>query len=147
MGCFERMCSSGLTLVYRIEMQARLLILMKNSQISPVSARLFGPAPALLFGILEPSCCKKRQKKIPTKKLVWGIEGVWRIWIIPNWSKNSTSDPLKGSIWYHSEPSYVPYSPNQFLGWDFFCRFLQQTGSRKTQKLQSRCPHYYARKI
>ena len=31
-----------------------------------------------------------------------------------------------GSIWYHTEPSYVPYSPNQFLGWDFFCRFLQQ---------------------
>ena len=25
-----------------------------------------------------------------------------------------------GSIWYHSEPSDVPYSLNQFLGWDFF---------------------------
>ena len=25
-----------------------------------------------------------------------------------------------GPIWYHSEPSDVPYSPNQFLGWDFF---------------------------
>ena len=25
-----------------------------------------------------------------------------------------------GPFWYHSEPSYVPYSPNQFLGWDFF---------------------------
>ena len=25
-----------------------------------------------------------------------------------------------GSIWYHSEPSDLPYSPNQFLGWDFF---------------------------
>ena len=25
-----------------------------------------------------------------------------------------------GSIWYDSEPSDVPYSPNQFLGWDFF---------------------------
>ena len=25
-----------------------------------------------------------------------------------------------GSIWYPSEPSDVPYSPNQFLGWDFF---------------------------
>ena len=23
-------------------------------------------------------------------------------------------------IWYHSEPSDVPYSQNQFLGWDFF---------------------------
>ena len=30
-------------------------------------------------------------------------------------------------IWYHSEPSDVPYSPNQFLCWDFFLRFLQQT--------------------
>ena len=34
-----------------------------------------------------------------------------------------------GPIWYHSEPSDVPYCPNQFLGWDFFYRFLQQTGS------------------
>ena len=34
-----------------------------------------------------------------------------------------------GPIWYHSEPSGVPYSPNQFLGWDFFCHFLQQDGS------------------
>ena len=41
------------------------------------------------------------------------------------------SDPFNhlGSIWYHSEPLEVPHSPNQFLGWDFFCRFLQQTGS------------------
>ena len=29
-----------------------------------------------------------------------------------------------GPIWYLSEPSNVPYSPNQFLGWEFFCRFL-----------------------
>ena len=33
-------------------------------------------------------------------------------------------------IWYLSEPSDVPYLPNQFLGWDFFCRFLQQTDSK-----------------
>ena len=41
------------------------------------------------------------------------------------------SDPLNhlGSIWYHSEPSDVPYFPNQFLGFDFFCCFLLQTGS------------------
>ena len=42
------------------------------------------------------------------------------------------SDPLNhlGSVWYHSEPSDIPYSPNQFLGLDFFfCRFLQQDGS------------------
>ena len=35
-----------------------------------------------------------------------------------------------GPIWYHSETSDVPYSPNQFLGWNIFCRFLQQDGFR-----------------
>ena len=30
-----------------------------------------------------------------------------------------------GTIWNNSEPSDVPYSPNQFLALDFFCRFLQ----------------------
>ena len=34
-----------------------------------------------------------------------------------------------GPILYHSEPSDVPYFPNQFLGLDFFCQFLQQDGS------------------
>ena len=48
-----------------------------------------------------------------------------------------------GPIWYHSEPSDVPYSPNQFLGWDFFCCFLQQTGSSKHLLLPARpdIPH------
>ena len=32
-------------------------------------------------------------------------------------------------IWYHSEPSIVPYSSNQFLGCNLFCRFLKQDGS------------------
>ena len=27
---------------------------------------------------------------------------------------------ILGPIWYQSEPSDVPYPPNQFLGWDFF---------------------------
>ena len=31
-----------------------------------------------------------------------------------------------GSIWYHLEPLEVLFSLNQFLGWDFICRFLQQ---------------------
>ena len=46
--------------------------------------------------------------------------------MIPNWSKMSMSDPPNhlGSIWYHSGPLEVPYSPNQFLGWDFFWPFL-----------------------
>ena len=46
------------------------------------------------------------------------------------------SDPHKHleSFLYHSEPLEVPYSPNQFLGWDFFCRFLQKTGSSYQSK-------------
>ena len=42
------------------------------------------------------------------------------------------SDPLNhlGSIWYHLEPLGGLYSPNQFLGWGIFFRFLEQTGSR-----------------
>ena len=35
-----------------------------------------------------------------------------------------------GLILYHSEPSNVPYFPNQQLVMNFFCRFLQQTGSK-----------------
>ena len=89
--------------------------------------------------ILDPSCCKIRQ--VPVNKLVWGIGEVWRFWMIPNWSQMSMSDSLKysGLICYHSEPSDVFYSPYQFLGWDFFCRFLQQGGSR--------CCTLFARKI
>ena len=32
-----------------------------------------------------------------------------------------------GPIWYHSEPSDVPYSPNQFLGWNFFAASYSKT--------------------
>jgi len=39
-----------------------------------------------------------------------------------------------GSIWYHSEPSDVPYSPIQFPALDSFCRFLQQDGSNGINK-------------
>ena len=39
------------------------------------------------------------------------------------------TDAHLGPISYQSKPSDVPYSPNQFLDLDFFCRFLQQTGS------------------
>ena len=39
-----------------------------------------------------------------------------------NDTKISFSKTLKhlGSIWYHSEPSDVPHTPDQFLGWAFF---------------------------
>ena len=41
-----------------------------------------------------------------------------------------------GPIWYHSEPSDVTYSPNQELVMNFFCRFLQQTGSSRKKQSQ-----------
>ena len=41
-----------------------------------------------------------------------------------------------GTIWYHSEPSDVPYSPNQFLGWNFFCCFLQQDSSNNDHSIK-----------
>jgi hypothetical protein len=31
------------------------------------------------------------------------------------------------SIWYHSEPSDVSYSPNQILGWEFFASSYSKT--------------------
>ena len=30
-------------------------------------------------------------------------------------------------IWHHSEPSNVPYFPNQFIGWDFFAISYSKT--------------------
>ena len=48
--------------------------------------------------------------------------------------KGVTYDHL-GPIWYLSEPSDVPYSPNQFLVSEFFCCFLQETGSNTTNFL------------
>ena len=64
---------------------------------------------------LEPVCCKKRQKIVPDQLLVWGVGDLWRTWRIPNWfwmSLSYSHDHL-GSVWYHSEPSEGPYSPNQ----------------------------------
>ena len=37
----------------------------------------------------------------------------------------------------YSEPSDVPYSLNHFLGWDFFCRFLQVNLCQKLFFLQN----------
>ena len=38
-------------------------------------------------------------------------------------------------IWYHSEPSDVPYSQNQFLGWDFFATSYSKTALDKLLEL------------
>ena len=46
----------------------------------------------------------------------------WNFWMIPNWPKivKGVTHAHLVPIWYDSEPSDIPYSPNQFLGWDFF---------------------------
>ena len=51
--------------------------------------------------------------------------------MIPNWLYMSPSDSPDhpGPILYHSESSEVPYSTNKWLVRNFFCCFLQQTGS------------------
>ena len=41
-----------------------------------------------------------------------------------------------GQIWYHSEPSDVPYSPNQFLGWDFFLPFITLNRLQSINKIE-----------
>ena len=40
-----------------------------------------------------------------------------------------------GPNWYHSEPSDVPYFPNQFTGWDIFGRFLLKGSSSISETL------------
>ena len=42
-----------------------------------------------------------------------------------------------GPIVYHAEPSDIPYSPNQFLGWDFFAASYSKTA------LRAYCPNKY----
>ena len=41
------------------------------------------------------------------------------------------------TIWYHSEPADVPYSPNQLLAWDFFAAFYSNA------TLRAYCPSIY----
>ena len=40
-----------------------------------------------------------------------------------------------GPIWCHSEPSEVPYSPDQFLGWDFFAASYSERALETPQSL------------
>ena len=44
-------------------------------------------------------------------------------------------------IWYHSELPDIPFSQNQFLGWDFFL-LLQQDGSSQKYSTQPRRKDY-----
>ena len=80
-------------------------------------------------------CCIRCSKKSPNQETGLGNKG--RLKVLYDTKlviKMIMSVPLNHlrSIWYHSE---VPYSPNHFLGLDFFCRFLQQDSSNSRPSL------------
>ena len=72
----------------------------------------------------------RNNKRSPNQETGLGIElGTSecseRYQIDPKWLKGSLMlNAHLGPIWYHSEPSDVHYSPNQFLALDFFLPFL-----------------------
>ena len=72
---------------------------------------------------LEPPCCKKRPKKYQYQETGLGNRGHLKVLKDTKIIKGVIHVYL-GPIWYHSEPSDIPYSPNQFLGWDIFLPFL-----------------------
>ena len=76
----------------------------------------------VLFLLLEHCCCKKQQK-IPRQETDLGDKGSLKFL---NDNKLVLSDPLNHlrSSWYHSEPSGVPYSSNQFSCSGLFLSFL-----------------------
>ena len=80
-----------------------------------------------IYVVLEPPCWKKCQKN-PCQDTGLGNRGPLKA---PNNTKLILDDAHAhlGPIWYHSKPSGIPYSPNQFLDRNFFCHFLQQIGS------------------
>ena len=47
-----------------------------------------------------------------------------------------------GPIWYHSEPSDVPYSPNQLFGWDFFAVSYSKPALVSMPETHSSIIHY-----
>ena len=97
-----------------------------------------------LFKIKVESCLQKQSVFRPRAGLLWetakkspnqetGLGNKGHLKVLNNTKlvQMSIIDPLNhlASIWYHTEPLKVSYSPNHFLGWDFFCCFLQQIGS------------------
>ena len=66
-------------------------------------------------------CCKKPQKNI-IQETSFGNRGRLKVLNGNELVINDYKLPFDNleSIWYHSEPSDVPYSLNQFLGWNFF---------------------------
>ena len=79
---------------------------------------------------ISTTCCKKCQKS-PNQETGLGNRGRLKSLNETKLVINEHEWPLNhlGSIWHHSEPLEVPSSPNQFLGLDFFCHFIQQNGS------------------
>ena len=70
---------------------------------------------------LELSWCMKRQKS-PNQETGLRNRECLKVLNVRQLLLNEHEWPPNhlGSIWQHSEPSDVPYSPNQFLGLDFF---------------------------
>ena len=88
--------------------------------------------------LLAQVCCKKQQKSSNQETglgnrghLMHGFE--WQQ-IDPIWGGHSCSF-WTNLVYYHSEPSDAPYSPNQFLGWDFFAIFYIKTALTKESTL------------
>ena len=93
--------------------------------------------------LLELFCYKTRQKKSQPRNWFgkWGTyENSEWYQIDPYCMMKGVTHAHWGSIRYHSESSDVPYSRNQFFGWDFFCHFLQQDGSRPASARPSWLP-------
>ena len=72
---------------------------------------------------LEPVCCKKQPNKSPNQETGLGNMGHLKVLnedtkLVLNEHEQSFNH-LR-SVLYHSGPLVVPYSPNQFLGWDIF---------------------------
>ena len=61
-------------------------------------------------------------KKSPNQEIGLGNRGRQKVLNVTKLILNNleVTHAHLGPIWYHSEPSDVPYSLNQFLGWDFF---------------------------
>ena len=69
-------------------------------------------------------------KKSPNQETGLGNWGHLKVFNDIKLVLNEHEWPPLGSNFHHSELLEVLYSPNQFLGWDFFWRFLQQDGFR-----------------
>ena len=48
-----------------------------------------------------------------------------------------------GQIWYHSEPSDVPYSPNQFFGWELGPDHSMKTSPNENPPCASVTTYYF----